>query len=63
MWPVQAYGAECTDWLYNVQGTYGLNMRMSTWSNTNHWEVAQPSECYLFADSWIYAFDHIRKRI
>lgn len=59
IWPPQNYGSTCNDWLYNLQGGYGLNNRRATWADPNLWDVPQSSECYLFADSWISGFDHV----
>ena len=59
MWPPQNYGSECSDWLYRIQGTYGLNNRMFTWNDVYMWGVAMPNKCYMMADSWIEGFDHV----
>ena len=54
-----AYNRIYNDWWYDIMGTYGLNMRMGSWDFMNHYKVALPDQCFLFADSWIYGFDHV----
>ena len=39
IWPPQNYGSTCNDWLYNLQGGYGLNNRRATWADPNLWDV------------------------
>jgi len=58
-WELEAYDMEDTVWWISVQGNYGLNNRRSGWNWPEFWDIAQPAECYLFCDSWIYAFDHV----
>ena len=58
-WADEAYAMEDTVWWISVQGNYGLNNRRSGWRWPSLWDIAQPAECYLFCDSWLYAFDHV----
>jgi len=53
-----AYGSP-NDWWFDIQGTYGMNMRMSSWNFMNHRKVLKPGECFFFADSWACGFDHV----
>jgi len=55
----EAYGLRDSLWWRQVQGAYGLNYRMSAWRYPDFKGIAQPADCYLFADSWIWAFDHV----
>ena len=32
---------------------------MNNWRRINYWAIAKPSECYMFADSWLQSFDHV----
>jgi len=57
----EAYGEWTTLWGISVQGSYGLNCRRAAWSWPSLWDIPRPAECYLFADSWIFAFDHIHE--
>jgi len=55
----EAWGLHKTMWWMDIQGTYGFNNRKAGWAWPRLWDVAQPSESYLFADSWCWAFDHV----
>ena len=66
-WDRKAYGPgtitgltmDTLPWWYEIQGAYGMNNRMYCWQWRNLWDIAQPAECYLFTDSFLYAFDHV----
>jgi len=57
--PENGYGMWSSRWGVWVQGDYGQNNRRAGWSWPTLWDVPQSSECYLYCDSWIYAFDHV----
>lgn len=46
-------------WWYSITGTYGLNNRLYIWYWQDIWGFAQPAECYMYIDSFTYAFDHV----
>jgi len=58
-WPNQNYYQQINDWYYDIQGTYGLNCRMSHFDFMNHYKVLLPAESFMFADSWVSGFDHV----
>jgi len=58
-WPGENYGLEINDWYYDIQGSYGLNNRMSSWDYVRRDHLARPQECFMFADSWAVGFDHV----
>jgi len=47
------------DWWFDIQGSYGMNNRMTSWNFVNHWKISTPSHCFFFGDSWIDGFDHV----
>ena len=56
---LEAWGLHHTMWWMDIQGGYGFNNRKAGWVWPRLWNVAQPAESYLFADSWCWAFDHV----
>jgi hypothetical protein len=59
-WRTETYdGLPVNDWYYDIQGTYGLNTRMTSWYYVFRGNLAVPAECFMFADSWMYGFDHV----
>jgi len=58
-WPGENYGLEINDWYYDIQGSYGLNNRMTLWNFVRRDHLARPQECFMFADSWVFGFDQV----
>jgi prepilin-type N-terminal cleavage/methylation domain-containing protein len=55
------WGQNYNHWAWTIQGSYGMNNRMSSWNFANAWKTqnqGRADQCFFYADSWCYGFDH-----